>query len=174
MTHCYTEPSTQSQMYTPFKMIASLGFNVVNGFNPSKCEFLQLTKKTHPLNSSYHINNALIKQVTIAKYLGIDKNLNWSEHTKIVVNKANSALGFLHCSIRKCSQDIKWLCFKSLVCPILVYACVIWSPYHQHNIYNIEMAADLYFLSMIDVPVSQCWMILGGAQWNKGMKICVQ
>ena len=61
-------------------------------FNPTKCEFLQLTKKNHPLKSHYHIDNKQIKQVTTAKYLGvtIDKNLNWSEHTSRVVNKANS------------------------------------------------------------------------------------
>ena len=53
------------------------------------------------LYSSYHFNNTLIKQVTTAKYLGItvDKNLYWSEHTKVVVSKANSALGFLRCTL---------------------------------------------------------------------------
>ena len=66
-------------------------------FNSNKCEFLQLTKKNHPMKSHYHIDNKQIKQVTTAKYLGItiDKNLNWSEHTSRVVNKANSVLDFL-------------------------------------------------------------------------------
>ena len=61
-------------------------------FNPTKCEFLQLTKKNHPQKSHCHIDNKQIKQVTTSKYLGvtIDKNLNWSEHTSRVVNKANS------------------------------------------------------------------------------------
>ena len=110
-------------------------------FNPSKCEFLQLTNKNRPLESHYHINNKPIKQVTTAKYLGvtIDKNLSWSEHTRIVVNKANSALGFLRRNIGKCSTEVKSLCYKSLVRPILDYASVIWSPYHQHNIHSIEM-----------------------------------
>ena len=111
-------------------------------FNPTKCEFLQLTKKNHPLKSHYHIDNKQIKlQVTTAKYLGvtIDKNLNWSEHTSRVVNKANSVLGFLQRNVRKCCLEVKCLCYKSLVRPILKYASIIWSPYNQHNIHSIEM-----------------------------------
>ena len=66
-------------------------------FNPSKCEFLQITKKTLPLSTHYHLDNITLKQVSSAKYLGviIDNKLNWSEHTRTVVAKANSALGFL-------------------------------------------------------------------------------
>jgi len=49
---------------------------VIMAFNPSKCEFLQFTKKIHPA-CKMHINNVSIKQVTNAMYLGvtIDKNL---------------------------------------------------------------------------------------------------
>ena len=90
-------------------------------FNPIKCEFLQITKKNHPLKSHYHIDNKPIKQVTTAKYLGvtIDKNLNWSEHTSRIANKANFGLGFLQHNIGKCSSEVKCLCYKSLVHPIL-------------------------------------------------------
>ena len=110
-------------------------------FNPTKCEFLQLTKKNHPLKSQYHIDNKQIKQVTTAKYLGvtIDKNLNWSDHTSRVVNKANSVLGFLQRNVCKCCLEVKCMYCKSLVRPILEYASIIWSPYHQHNIHSIEM-----------------------------------
>ena len=31
------------------------------------------------------------------------------------------------------------VCYKSLVRPILKYVSVIWSPFHQSNIHNIEM-----------------------------------
>ena len=86
-----------------------------------------------------------IKQVTTAKYLGvtIDKNLNWSEYTSRVINKANSVLIVLQ-RTEYVSESAVWklhkcLCYKSLVRPILEYASIIWSPYHQHNIHSIEM-----------------------------------
>ena len=133
-------------------------------FNPSKCEFLQITKKTLPINTHYHIDNTPLTQVTMAKYLGviIDNKLNWSEHTRTVVSKANSSLGFLQCNLSKCSQEIKCLCFKSLVCPILEYTCTIWSPYHQHNINSIEMVqqhAARFVLSNYDQLASVTQML---------------
>lgn len=39
-------------------------------FNPSKCEFLKVTKKL-ALHFNYYINNKLIKKVQPVKYLGI-------------------------------------------------------------------------------------------------------
>ena len=47
--------------------------------------------------------------------------------------------GFLQRNLKKCSPDVKASCCLMLVCPILEYACVAWSPYHQCNIHAIEM-----------------------------------
>ena len=69
----------------------------------------------------------------------IDKNLNWNEHTKQVVSKANRVRGFLQRNLKKCSPDVKASCYLMLVHPILEYACVAWSPYHLCNIHAIEM-----------------------------------
>ena len=52
--------------------------------------YLRITNKLHPLGYSYYMCNTLIEQADLAKYLVIiDKNLNWNEHTKQVVSKAN-------------------------------------------------------------------------------------
>ena len=133
MMYYYTEPSILS--LTPISyiqhdldMLHQWASTWLMTFNPTKCEFLQLTKKNHPLKSQYHIDNKQIKQVTTAKYLGvtIDKNLNWSEHTSRVVKKANSVLGFYNvANVRKCCLEVKCLCYKSLVHPILEYASII-------------------------------------------------
>ena len=92
-----------------------MGNNQQITFNPSKCEFLQLTKKRHPLTSHYHLDNRPIQQATAAKYLGaiIDKgSIYWNEDIRMVINKANSALGFLQRNIiRKCSVEVKCLCY---------------------------------------------------------------
>ena len=133
-------------------------------FNPSKCEFLQITNKIFPLCTHYHIDNTTLKQVTLAKYLGviIDNRLNWSEHTRTVVAKANSALGFLRRNLSKCLQEVKCLCYNSLVRPILEYACTIWFPYHQHNVNSIEMVqrhAARFVLSNFDRHASVTQMM---------------
>ena len=47
--------------------------------------------------------------------------------------------GFLQRNLKKYSPDVKASCYLMLVCPILEYACVAWSPYHQCNIHAIEM-----------------------------------
>ena len=56
----------------------------------SKCEFLAVTNKKSPLNSTYHINEVAIKAVQNAKYLGvtIDSKLIWKEHIMITTHKA--------------------------------------------------------------------------------------
>ena len=168
MIHYYTDPFTLLQICIFFKIdlnaLDHWASTWLMAFNPSKCEFLQITKKTLPINTHYHIDNTPLMQVTKAKYLGviIDNKLNWSEHTRTVVSKANSALGFLRHNISKCSLEIKCLCFKSLVRPILEYACTIWSPYHQHNVNSIEMVqrrAARFVLSNYDQLASVTQML---------------
>ena len=71
--------------------------------------------------------NAPIKQVTSNKYLGvtIDKHLHWNEYISKITSKANTVRGFLQRNLKKCSIDTKSLCYRSLLRPILEYACVV-------------------------------------------------
>ena len=39
----------------------------------------------------------------------------------------------------KCPTHVKCLSYTTFVCPILDYACTIWSPYYQSYIHSIEM-----------------------------------
>ena len=57
----------------------------------------------------------------------------------MVTNKANSVRGFLQRNLAKCTKHVKSLSYTTFVCPILDYACTVWSPYYQSNIYSIEM-----------------------------------
>jgi len=74
-------------------------------------------------------------------YLGvtIDDKLNWNAHIKEVTNKANIARGFLQQNLRACPVQIKSDCYKSLICPIIGYACVVCPLYTRHNINQVEM-----------------------------------
>jgi len=73
------------------------------------------------------MENSVIQEVASAKYLGvtIDSRLTWSDHTTKVVNKANLVLGFLKRNLKYCPPEIKASCYKSLVIPILEYACIL-------------------------------------------------
>jgi len=66
-------------------------------FNPSKCEHLCISNKCNLIKHPYYMDNSVIQEVALAKYLGvtIDSRLTWSDHTTKVVNKANSVLGLI-------------------------------------------------------------------------------
>jgi len=76
-----------------------------------------------------------------------------------VINKVR---GFLQRNLEKCSHDVKASCYLMLIRPILEYACVVWSPYHQCNVHAIEMVqrhATWYVLNKFDRYASLLDMI---------------
>ena len=110
-------------------------------FNPSKCEYLKITNKTHSIASHYHIQHHTIKEVSHAKYLGviIDQHLTWNEHVSHITAKANKVKGFLQRNLKTgCPTTVKTICYKSLIRSILDYASIIWSPHTQKNILAVE------------------------------------
>jgi len=99
--------------------------------------YVRITNKHSPIVYTYNMDSITIKQVPSAKYLGITINekLNWSKHISII---SSSALGFLSRNLKFCPLHIKESCYKSLVIPILEYACIIWDPHTQKDILNLE------------------------------------
>ena len=59
-------------------------------------------------------------------------------HIQIISNKANSVLGFLRRNFNNCPTRVKSSLYKSLVRPILEYACTIWAPHCQRDVQHIE------------------------------------
>ena len=53
-------------------------------FNASKCEFLQITRKTKPLTHTYTVDGQNIAETSKHKYLGvtINKHLDWKDHVQ--------------------------------------------------------------------------------------------
>jgi len=100
-------------------------------FNYSKCEFLRITNRKHPIFNQYKIHNKVIKEVAHARYLGatISHNLTWPEHIKQVTSKANRTKGFLQRNLHNCPPEIKSKCYKAMVKPILDYTATVWSPH---------------------------------------------
>ena len=81
-----------------------------------------------------------MQEVQQAKYLGVTINnkLSWSDHIKIISNKANSVVGFLRRNFSQCPTRTKSALYLSLERPILEYAATVWAPYHHTDIYQLE------------------------------------
>ena len=69
----------------------------------------------------------------------IDHQLSWKSHVEYVCGKAMKLIGFLNCNLHTCSKELKEICYKQFVLPVLDYASSIWDPYHQHQINKLEM-----------------------------------
>ena len=104
------------------------------------CKSVRITLKKNPIVVQYTLHDYTIHEVTHAKYLGvvIDSKLSWSEHIKQVTNKANKVKGFLQRNLYNCPISIKINCYKSMIKPIVEYACTIWAPHTQKDIADIE------------------------------------
>ena len=59
----------------------------------------------------------------------MSRDLSWSNHVDAIVNKANKVVGLLKRTVGSKNREIFSLLYKSLVRPILEYACPVWSPY---------------------------------------------
>lgn len=90
------------------------------------------------------IMGASIPWSTSVKYLGvhIDRKLNWIHHVTQVCTKGLRALTALQPILnRKCnlSPSTKVLIYKTLVRPILTYACPVWSSTADYNYNKIQI-----------------------------------
>ena len=62
---------------------------------------------------------------------------SWQQyHT---TKKANNTLAFLKRNITSRPTKIKAQCYTTLIRPIMEYACVVWDPVAQQNIYALEI-----------------------------------
>lgn len=73
-------------------------------------------------------------------YLGVEiaDDLKWSTHISNITKKANSKLGFLKRNLRNCPTSCVCSAYKSLIRSTLEYGAVIWNPYMQKDIDNLE------------------------------------
>ena len=93
-------------------------------------------KSIHP----YYLSNTELRFVDSNKDLGVNmsRDLSWSNHVDVIVNKANKVLGLLKRTVGSENKEIFSMLYKSLVRPILEYACPVWSPHLVKDILAIE------------------------------------
>ena len=64
--------------------------------------------------------------------------LSWSSHINNTAAKANIILNFLKHNLSKCSSSVKQSAYLATVHPSLEYASVVWDPYHNIRIEQLE------------------------------------
>ena len=71
-----------------------------------------------------------LKETSKAKYLGIimDRSLSWNSHIDALTKRANQSIASLHRNLSSCPTDIMDKRYKSIVCPQLKYALMVWNP----------------------------------------------
>ena len=96
-------------------------------FDSEKCEVMRITHKQDKSTHAYYLSNTELRFVDSYKDLGINtsRDLSWSNHVDVIVNKANKVLGLLNRTVGNKNKDIFSMLYKSLVRPILEYACPV-------------------------------------------------
>ena len=107
-----------------------------------------------------------IAQTAEEKDLGvtIEDKLIFSRHIQIQVNKANSAVGLIRHTFEHLDKESFLYLYKSLVCPHLEYASVIWSlkiKKHQDSIEKVQRRATRLFPEICHLSYTDRLLTLG-------------
>ena len=109
--------------------------------NSAKCKVMVVSRKKSPYYQPLLLNDVAVDRVESFKYLGINisHDLTWSFHISRICAKARQSLGLLYRQFYgKCDSRSLLKLYISLVRPLLEYACPVWAPHAQKDIYCIE------------------------------------
>ena len=112
-------------------------------FNQAKCHVMHLGKnnpcKEYKMTSEDGMEHTL-ETVESEKDLGvlIDRELKFSQHCQLKINKANSILGCLKHSFKNMNKETFLLLYKAMIRPHLEYASCVWSPHLKRDKDAIE------------------------------------
>jgi hypothetical protein len=90
----------------------------------------------------------------------IDYNLKWNTQVSKVTAKANRSLGMVKRHLKQAPKKTKLIAFKTMVKPILEYACQVWSPHTVGLTNTIEKVQNnalrwIYRLNKTD-SITEC------------------
>ena len=93
-------------------------------------------KSTH----FYRLDSHILQQVPDNQYLGVilSDNMKWNSHISKISKKANSTLGFLKRNLKHCPKGSRRTAYLSLVRSTLEYSSIVWGPYLQKDIDELE------------------------------------
>ncbi|XP_039287390.1 uncharacterized protein LOC120352038 [Nilaparvata lugens] len=134
--------------------------------NTAKCVMMSFRRGSNILDIQYVLQGAPLIRVFKFNDLGVTMSPSLSplEHVCGITAKARSLLGFIFRSSRDFRSPHSLLVlFRALVLPVMEYASVIWSPYHQYQI-DMLQKVQRRFVRMLgcrmgfayfDVPVEE-------------------
>ena len=107
-------------------------------FNISKCFSVSFGHSN--FHRSYTICNTTIPRKDSFSDLGVVVTLPYSfkSHVDMIVSRAFSKLGIINKIFKTRSKKAILQLYKAFVRPSVDYASIIWSPYTESSIYNIE------------------------------------
>ena len=100
---------------------------------------MKLTRARTPSPCNYTINSKLLTQVPTHKHLGVvlSSDLSWKPHVLSVVARSNRLLGLLKRTFGSHSKAL-FTGYRSMIRPILEYACQAWYPHQAYLIEKLE------------------------------------
>ena len=98
---------------------------------------MHFTRSLSPILFNYKLNDCNLTTSGQHSYLGIllDNKLSWSSHIK---NTSDKTLNFLKRNLSSCSPEVKASAYLTMICPVMEYAVVVWDPYYQTDIQQLE------------------------------------
>lgn len=110
-------------------------------FNKDKCAIFTATRSNTIINNIYTIGNHVIERKNEIRDLGVmvDRHFSFTHHMEQKMTQAKRIIGLIKYSTRShFTIDTQRILYLSLVRPILEFASVIWSPYHDIYVNEIE------------------------------------
>ena len=85
-------------------------------FNVAKCHSMRVTRHQHHKQIIFHysLDNQTLKNVQLAKYLGITitDNMDWGQHVSEISSKATKTLGFLRRNLAFAPRSTRDVAYK--------------------------------------------------------------
>ena len=109
-------------------------------FNAKKCYTMHVHRKSSPIIHDYTMGGQRLSTASSQPYLGVEihEKLSWKPHIRSVAAKASRTLGFIRRNLSRCTPSVKQQAYTTLVRSQLEYGAVIWDPYRQNQIDNLE------------------------------------
>lgn len=130
-----------NMLQNDLNMLVEWGEENQLSLNIKKCDFIRVTRKTNPIETSYNIKGEKLQRVEHIRDLGvqIEHNLVFNKQLQNSVSNAKRNLGMImrHSKIFSNASTLKILYF-SLVRTHLDFAGVIWGPTASSHIKTIE------------------------------------
>jgi len=122
-------------------------------FNNQKCAIVTISRKNSPIIVNYTMGNHIIERKDEIRDLGvqIDRKLHFGHHIELKTIQARRMIGCIkHFSNGNFTKETQKILYLAHVRPILEFASVIWSPYQEIYINDIESIQKQFIIYLLE------------------------